>query len=466
MRKVILKTLVLSIALILLTIPALAAPPTGSTVISNQLQGTIVVNPASSGGGGGGAGGGGTPKPGEQPPAPPTGGSRVISDIDMKVEARDGTAIVTVSDEGIEKVLRQGATNAVIQLKDIEGIQAKVSVGTASIEKLAEKGGSITVESPWAQITVDAGAINTKGAGENARVSINVKQVEQQEVAQVLEKLPENLKPVGNIVDVTVAVENTAQTAFTKRIRLVVAARVEESGNYFVYRINDDGTLECVGGEIVKDAGGNVIGLSADLNHLSKYAVMKFESKFMDISGHWAKKDILFMEARGIARGTEESKFSPQASITRAQFAALLVRSLGIQEYRPQEATFKDVKPGDWSFGAIEAAYKAGIVSGIAAGNFAPDKNITRQEMAVMMVRAMEYKNKTLNVADSDIGRLLGSFADKSSIAAWADKAVAACIGEGIMQGRTTTAFAPNENATRAENVIVLKRLLMNLGLI
>lgn len=223
-----------------------------------------------------------------------------------------------------------------------------------------------------------------------------------------------------------------------------------------VYRQKQDGSWEYVGGTLSPD--GNAVFFETE--RLSVYALMEYQKTFEDIKGHWAQKTIELMAMRLVARGVGENTFAPDQNLTRAQFAAFLVRALGIDEQSLQEPAFRDVAAGYWACGAIEAARKAGLVFGTGAGKFEPEKNITREEMAVMIVRALKRNGIDVSTTEAQKKEIFARYADSAGISGWAEEAVVTCINKGIIEGRTATTIDPLSNATRAETVVVLARLL------
>lgn len=181
---------------------------------------------------------------------------------------------------------------------------------------------------------------------------------------------------------------------------------------------------------------------------------------FDDIQGHWAQEEIMLMTDLGVVGGVAANSFSPNEVVTRAQFAAFLIRSLGIAE-APLDR-FSDVRPGAWYYGAVGAAQAAELVGGYPDGSFRPNQPITRQEIAVMVVRALPRQTVT-PIANPPEG-VLAAFADESFIATWAREATAQAVAADIVRGRGENRFAPLENANRAEAVVMLKRMLLRTG--
>ncbi|WP_339268449.1 5'-nucleotidase C-terminal domain-containing protein [Paenibacillus sp. FSL R5-0470] len=196
-------------------------------------------------------------------------------------------------------------------------------------------------------------------------------------------------------------------------------------------------------------------------NSNSYYTVVKSSKTFGDISGHWAKASIDLLASKLIVSGTNSDTFSPSQSITRAEFAALITRSLGLVT-TGGETTFKDVNPSAWYADAIRTAAEAELISGYTDGSFKPGSPITRQEMASVLAKAIKYTGKTLNADPA----ALAKFSDAASIPAWSQAAVAEIAAEGIIQGAKDGSFAPQKLATRAEAVTMLEKTLKSLQFI
>ncbi|MNI34221.1 Endo-1,4-beta-xylanase A precursor [compost metagenome] len=193
-------------------------------------------------------------------------------------------------------------------------------------------------------------------------------------------------------------------------------------------------------------------------NGNSIYTVLSSAKTFDDVSKHWAKADIELLASKLVVKGATDSSFAPDNNITRAEFAALLVRSLGLAT-DAAGITFTDVKSGDWYAGAIGAAVKAKLVDGFEDNSFQPNDTITREQMAVMIAKAITAVGQTIDISGKQDG-LLAKFQDKASISSWAQTAVAQAVQAKIIAGMTDETFVPSANASRAQAVVMLKRLM------
>ncbi|NQX67243.1 S-layer homology domain-containing protein [Paenibacillus alba] len=197
-------------------------------------------------------------------------------------------------------------------------------------------------------------------------------------------------------------------------------------------------------------------------NTNSLYAIVQNKKTFDDMIGHWAKQDVEQLASKMIINGTSDRAYTPEMQVTRAQFAALLVRGLGL----PAEAgknVFADVADTQWYAPEVNAAAKYGLVQGVAEGEFNPDAQITREQMVVMMMKAIGLVKGTSASSASTVN---APFADQDLLSDYARSAVADAAGKGLIHGKTETTFAPQDVATRAEAAVIIKRVLQYANLI
>ncbi|MCR8632752.1 S-layer homology domain-containing protein [Paenibacillus radicis (ex Xue et al. 2023)] len=197
-------------------------------------------------------------------------------------------------------------------------------------------------------------------------------------------------------------------------------------------------------------------------NSNSMYAIVQNKKTFDDMIGHWAQQEVEQLASKMIINGTSDRTYTPEMQITRAQFAALLVRGLGL----PEEAglnVFTDVADTQWYAPEVNTAAKYGLVQGVAEGQFNPDAQITREQMVVMMMKAIGLVKGT---SASGASVMNASFADQDLLSDYARNAVADAAGKGLIHGKTETTFAPQDVATRAEAAVIIKRVLQYANLI
>ena len=182
---------------------------------------------------------------------------------------------------------------------------------------------------------------------------------------------------------------------------------------------------------------------------------------FSDIKNHANKAAIEELASRGIINGMGDGKFEPDATMNRAQFAKIVVCSLGLTaEYR---GTFLDVPEEAWYAGYVDTAAAYGIVNGIGNGNFDPEGLITRQAAAAMVVRAAQLCGLDTSLSASEITQTLASYPDGSLVSSYARQPFAYCCRTAILSGSELEPLRP---ILRCEIAQMLYNLLLQTPLL
>ena len=249
----------------------------------------------------------------------------------------------------------------------------------------------------------------------------------------------------------------SADAAFGKRAELVLGYEqpewraVREKLGIYVYD-DANGHWTYVGGITAEEEGC----VRAAIDGPGIYAVLLREVTFPDVRGHWAQHAVEVLGARGIVDGTDKGTFDPAGQLTRAQFAKLLAAALRLEAAPSGQAPFADVPAGAWYADAVKAAAAAGLVEG-DRGYFRPNAPLTREQMTVMLVRAIE--RQTGDAADAAD---LSGYRDAAAVSGWAREAMAKAVGMKLIEGYGD-ALRPQGTTTRAEAAVVIYRLLEQL---
>ena len=220
-----------------------------------------------------------------------------------------------------------------------------------------------------------------------------------------------------------------------------------------------------------------ISGISADVSTLqttanrpqgmnqnvSRVNIFHPDRTFNDIRNHENQSAIEALAARGIISGRSETRFAPDESVTRAEFAAIITRGLGLPERNAD--TFADVPRAAWFAPAVGTAYYFGIVSGVAPTRFNPTGTLTRQEAAVIITRAARLCGIDTNLTDWEILNTLAMFGDYRTAADWAWSALAFCFREGILDDYEFY-ITPTAIISRGEIAEMLYRLLFRANLL
>ena len=231
-------------------------------------------------------------------------------------------------------------------------------------------------------------------------------------------------------------------------------AKSEQTGNLYAVYVDDAGKVEWI---TKSSYNASLKAVVFETGHFSVYGVgyKTFVPAFTDITGHWAADNILFAASRGLLSGTSDTTFSPDTGMTRGMFVTALGRLAGINPDSYQTGKFTDVKADAYYAPYVNWAAQTGIVEGVTATTFAPDTNINREQMAVIM------KNYAAKLG-YDLPQTLKAvtFADNTQISSWAKDAVKSMQQAGILAGKNENKFDPKGTATRAEVATVLRRFV------
>lgn len=377
-----------------------------------------------------------------------------IPEADLEAIFSDniGIAAATASSYGLNwdnvYALREALSDAEENtLKDIIATMNRTSGGGPS----SGGGPGTTSNATTKQITPSSGG--TVSLGNEVKLEIPAGalpgtsdvEIKIEKVTSSIPAAPAGFRLLGNVYEVSV--NDELHYNFDGSVTLTFTFDPDDlaEGETPVVEYYDEATGSWV------SLGGTVSGntISVTIDHFTKFAVMAQQIEeepvisLNDITGHWAEGSIKQLVASGAITGYSDGSFKPDNDITRAEFATVLVKAF---ELAPQSGKVFTDTGKHWAKDFIATAASNGIVKGYDDVTFGPDDLITREQMAVMIVRAAKLDP----VSDETV------FADAASICDWAKDAVATAVKEGIIKGYPDNTFKPEANATRAEAVTVI----------
>ncbi len=178
-----------------------------------------------------------------------------------------------------------------------------------------------------------------------------------------------------------------------------------------------------------------------------------FDFDFADITNHWAKDSIDKVVSQGLLNGVSDTEFAPEEKTSRAMVVTVLHRYDG--EKKAGAGKFTDVSADTWYSDAVSWAASNGIVKGTSESTFAPNDNVTREQLATILYQYAQYKN-VANDAKGDLGK----FDDNAKMSAYAVDAMKWAVGNGIITGKDGNRIDPQGVATRAEVAVMLQRFI------
>ncbi|CAG7644110.1 S-layer homology domain-containing protein [Paenibacillus allorhizosphaerae] len=275
-----------------------------------------------------------------------------------------------------------------------------------------------------------------------------------------------NAKPLTAGYDFAIQITAAGKTVEVKQLNgeyairtLEVTGNVDPSKSTGVLIDPARGTMYFVPTIFTTTGGKTQASIMSQSNSI--YTVVELSRTFPDLKGHWSQNEVELLATKLVVSGVDDHNFAPDAQITRAQFATMLVTALGLSglaDNAKVTSKFNDVAASDWFASAVAVASEKGLISGYENNEFRPNANVTREEMAVMIARALQLVDKK----NGPTAKLI-QFSDGTSISSWASASVAKAVDTGIIQGVSDTSFEPGQNATRAQAATMLKRMLQYL---
>lgn len=387
---------------------------------------------------------------------------------------------VTVDADRLNAILDSEKSGATVIIPAAGGSDVLSGVLTGQIVKNMEnKEATLVVQTDSARYTLPASQVNIDGIAEQFGAGVSLTDIEvtvsiAQPSANMASVLEDASAEGGFTVqapaaDFTVSCAYHGQTAnvssfsayVEREIAIPAGADTDKITTAVV--VHADKTTRHVPTKIIERDGTCFAVISSLTN--STYAVVYHPVVFRDAENHWAQDSINDLGSRMIVLGDENGNYNPDKWMTRAEFAAIMVRALGLDP-STGACRFSDVASMDWYCGYIETAFEYGIVEGYPGGTFGPNDTITREQAMTMIARAMTITKLDADVSADGVSWLLGAFSDGAAASAYAKDGIAACLTAGIISGTSSTTISPGSDVTRAEVAVMVQRLLQTSNLI
>ena len=378
-----------------------------------------------------------------------------------------GTSFSTVTtailDAVLDKISSAGGNqkNDLIELSidtkaDID--ELKVTILQKDLaEIIDETDAGLGITSPFISILFDDQALETISAAESGGTVVISGGIIDNDSLSEADKVKVQGRPV---YDLTIMNGGTQVSNFNggqATVTIPYTLQTGENPNAFViYYLADDGTLKAVRGHY--DASLKAVVFKT--THFNKFVIGYNPVSFNDVAADsWYKNAVDFIAAREIISGTGNNMFNPEAKLTRAQFVVLLMNAYQISTQNQGESSqilnFADAGNSYYT-DYLLSAKALGIVNGVGNNVFAPEKEITRQEMFVMLYNTLKGIDEIPAFVNST---QLSRFNDADKIAAWANEAISSLVKTGTVEGYNNN-LNPTATTTRAEITQVLYKLL------
>ena len=414
----------------------------------------VTTNPASSGnsGGSGSSNGSGSGSSNTVTPVETTVPGKVKVSAPV-VDAAKGISKVTVDANVLAKALTQ-AKVATVEIPKTAGVNAYVASLPSSALVSGDAAKAIQIVTEGAAVTMPVNMFSATDLAGSDRIELSIEKVDTAELDSAKKALVGN-KPMFDIKLIVNGKEKAwSNTGATLTIRIPYAPTPAELANteYLTvwYLAQDGKAVKMKDAKYVPSEKAMVFTTT----HLSKYAVVYTKKDFLDMQKHsWAVEAVKALTENGIIEGTSGTEFSPAEKITRAEYVAWLVRTLGLTADFKND--FSDVKETDTYYREIGIAKELGITVGFD-GKFSPEREISRQELVTMTIKALKIANKALEKGTAeDIKR----YTDAGQIAKYATENMATMVRMGFITGNSKTTLNPLGVTTRAEAAAILYKI-------
>ncbi|MDF9843305.1 MULTISPECIES: S8 family serine peptidase [unclassified Paenibacillus] len=419
---------------------------------------------------GGSNGGGGAVTP--VTPAAPAAAASLIEEgttqatLTPVTVSKDKVTTVTVTDDNLKTALANAAaakTAVVIALPATTDTAVELNLTAAQVTQLAgiHADSSVVVTVNGSAVALPVSLLKSAPAGQNFKLDIK-------QAPEAASKLTASVAG-STVIGTPITFEaswtsatgstylNTPTNLFIKR-SFTVPGTIQPNTAGVLFE--DDGVVTPVASVFKPQTDGTTIVTVSRPGFSTYAAVSKPAAAFTDIAASSAAEAIKALANKLIIQGTSATTFSPKSSLTRAEFTALLTRALGLRT--DASVTFTDVSSTAWYAQDVAAASKAGLILGIGNGKFAPTQNVTRQELAVILDRALKLTGTELKSANPSFT----TYTDSAKVAPYAKDSLQTLSAAGIIGSDTGSSFNPVAPATREAAAAALYQLLNKIGLI
>jgi len=398
-----------------------------------------------------------------------TGITETLTNTDGQVEKK-----ALMDNDKLENILKNndaGAT-AIIEVKG----NVDIATGTLNgqmVKNMEDKEGTLVLQTESVTYTLPTSEININAIsnefGTNVLLSDIDVSISISKSSDTMTKIVEDVAQDGGFAIVVPSMDYTITCSYgAKEInvnrfngfverKVAIPEDVDPSKITTGIVVAPDGTIRHVPTRIIQSDGKYYAIINSLTN--STYSVIWHPVEFSDVADHWAKDAINNMGSRMIVTGIGDNNYDPNRSVTRAEFATIIVRALGL-ESESSESGFHDVSVKDWYYDYVKTATTYDIISGYGDGIFGPNDLINREQAMTMMVKAMKITNLNISLTTDEANLLLSSFSDGLSASDYAKDSIAICLKAGIISGTSETKISPKVGITRAEVAVMIQALL------
>lgn len=380
----------------------------------------------------------------------------VIGGALQRLDARIDSSRVIINLRNLAKEIFSGDENVVINMPQISNVDAYTL--EIDVESLTGENdnGTLTLNTSIGSLTIPAGMLSNMKELPGKIAEITIAVGDRTKISQDARAIIGN-RPLIQL-DLSIDGQQREWNNPTRSVRVsipyaLIEPEIETRESLVIWYIDGSGNIICIPNGHYDLSSGTVTFIT---NHFSYYAVGYNKVNFNDVEETaWYNKAISFIAARKITSGTGDGNFSPELKLTRGQFIVMLMKSYDIAPDINAKVNFTDAG-NTYYTNYLAAAKRLGISAGVGNNMFAPEKEITRQELFTLLHNGLKVIDK---LPRGNSGKNLSNFNDAGEIALWAKDAMTLFVEAGIVGG-SKGKLSPLSTATRAEMAGVLYKLL------
>lgn len=356
------------------------------------------------------------------------------------VPVKDDSSIITVPDDeftkAVEEAVKTGENQIIIVVTGTgENVDAAVEINPMSVRQAAQNGIGLRVELPLGTVWIEGSDVRNVFYNAWNAVSFTIHRGTGN---SVVVQIYEGMNPIS------------ADGVFHSSILAAAFGRTVVNTGDVVYQVREDGSETLVRKSLVEN------GRIYTLLDGSAILRLRFNAKeFDDVKPeNWFAEAVDFVSGHELFLGISKTEFAPKMTMTRAMLVTVLYRLEDEPAVRGVQK-FSDVEAGTWYTDAVEWASDDSIVKGVGKDRYAPNDEVTREQIATMLFRYAQYLGMDVSGRAS-----LDKFYDSDQVSSWAKDAMEWAVKLGIFQGDDTGALNPKNNATRAEVATLMQRIV------
>ena len=409
------------------------------------------------------------------------GKTETAAEVKTTQNGNNTVTTIVIDDKKLEQRLVQEGKNAVVTIPVNNGAEVVVGqLNGQTVKNMETNDAVLEIKTGQATYTLPALQVNIDDISEEIGKNVTLKDIVVsikisepiEDTARIIEDTAKknNYQIMVKPVEFEIACSSGNKTVEVSKFNAYVERLIAIPKDVDPYKIttgiilNADGTFSHVPTVITIIDGKYYAKINSLTN--SVYSVISSPKNFTDVQNHWAKEAVNDMASRLVINGAPDGLFYPNKEITRAEFASIVIRALGLMRPGTGKDVFNDVLKSNWYYDAVSIAYEYGIISGYGNGKFGPDDTVTREQAMTMIAKAMKIIGLKFEMKDNEMNSLLLNYSDRAAASDYAKTSIAACLKAGIITGRSNNTIAPKNYITRAEVAVIVQKLLRKPGLI